>query len=85
MKPCQKPNQNYRRPAEMPAAKSPPSPPQEAAVHRYVHPIRTSRPAARSATEELLAGILETLDRHSEQLEEVLRRMNFSLLASISE
>ena len=75
MKPWYKqPNQNtYRRPTDTP--QSPPTPFQSAAVHRYVHPIRTARPAARPTTEELLSDMLETLDRHSEQLEEVLRRL----------
>lgn len=75
MKPWYKqPNQNsYRRP--MDTSQSPPAPPRDAAVHRYVHPIRTARPAARPTTEELLSGMLETLERQSEQLDEVLRRL----------
>lgn len=44
-------------------------------VHRYSHPIRSKSPASRaSSTEELLAGILESLSRQSELLEELLRR-----------
>ena len=42
---------------------------------RYVHPIRTARPAARPAAEDMLSDILELLSRQSEQLEEVLRRL----------
>lgn len=43
-------------------------------VRRYTHPIRTTRPAQRSSTEELLSYVLETLSRQSEMLEELLRR-----------
>ena len=38
-------------------------------------PLRPSHPAARSPLEEVLSDILETLSRQSEQLEEVLRRL----------
>ena len=73
MKPCRKQNHPSRAASAQrtPPLRTVPQP----AVHHYVHPIRTFRPAARSQTEELLADILETLSRHSEQLEEVLRRL----------
>ena len=75
MKSCRKQHQPPRRAAQAPDnIQSPPSPP-PAALHRYVHPIRTIRPAARSPLEEVLSGILETLSRQSEQLDEVLRRI----------
>ena len=45
-----------------------------APVHRYTPPIRTARPAQRSAMEETLSYILETLSRQSDQLDELLRR-----------
>ena len=74
MKPCRKQNQTKRRPVQPPeVARSVSGPPP--ALHRYVHPIRTARPAARSPLEEVLSDILETLSRQSEQLEEVLRRL----------
>ena len=74
MKPCRKQNQTKRRPVQPPeVTRSVSGPPP--ALHRYVHPIRTVRPAVRSAQEELLAGILEALSRQSEQLDEVLRRL----------
>ena len=76
MKSCRKQHQPTRRPAQSPdsgRSVSVSGPP--AAFHRYVHPIRTVRPAARPAQEELLADILETLSRQSEQLDEVLRRL----------
>ena len=74
MKSCRKQHQPPRRAAQAPdGVQSLPSPP--AALHRYVHPIRTVRPAARSPLEEVLSNILETLSRQSEQLDEVLRRM----------
>lgn len=74
MKPCHKSNQSPRRP---PAAQSQPAErtPQDAVLHRYVHPIRTARPTMQSPTEEILAGILEQLSRQSEQLEKVLRHL----------
>lgn len=75
MKPCHKQNHpnrtaSSRRDTPSTGAAS------QATVHRYVHPIRSVRPAVRSQTEELLAGVLEALSRQSEQLEEVLRRLN---------
>ena len=45
-------------------------------MHRYVHPIRTARPPARSPVEETLSYVLEALERQSERLEEVLRRLD---------
>ena len=75
MKSCRKQHQPPRRAAQAPDnVQSPPSPP-PAALHRYVHPIRTVRPAARSPLEEALSDILEMLSCQSEQLEEVLRRL----------
>ena len=74
MKPCHK--QNYlTRTAAVQRTSQPSGAFSQTPVHRYVHPIRTTRPAARNQTEELLAGILESLSRQSEQLEEVLRRL----------
>jgi len=67
MKPCRKQNHTAaQRHAAMP----------EASVRRYVHPIRTARSPARSPTEEMLSYVLEALSRQSEQLEEVLRRLD---------
>ena len=74
MKPCRKQNTPaHRQPA---SGSSGPAAPAalDTPVHRYTHPIRTARPAQRSTTEELLSYILETLSRHSELLEELLRR-----------
>lgn len=76
MKPCHKSNQFSRRPAaaqSQPAERTPP--PQDAALHRYAHPIRTARSVAQPPVEEILAGILEQLSRQSEQLEKVLRHL----------
>ena len=73
MKSCRKQHQSTRRQSPD-SGRSVPGPP-PAALHRYVHPIRTARPAARSPLEEVLSDILETLSRQSEQLEEVLRRL----------
>ena len=72
MKPYQKQN-HPRRPdtRTVPPAPSPPP----VAVHRYVHPIRTSRPTPRTPAEDLLDEVLETLTRQSEKLDEVLRRL----------
>ncbi len=85
MKPCHKQNPSLRRPSEPSCAAAAPGAaartaapgpkPPEAAVHRYVHPIRTARTAARPSMEELLGDVLEALSRQSEQLEEVLRRL----------
>ena len=74
MKPCRKQNHTNRAASVQRTAPSSKAASQ-VAVHRYVHPIRTARPAVRSQTEELLAGILESLSRQSEQLEEVLSRL----------
>ena len=75
MKPCRKQNIPARRSAP-PAQPAPPAvQTPETPVHRYVHPIRAARPAPRSCVEDLLADVLETLSRQSEQLEEVLRRL----------
>ena len=75
MKPCRKKHQPARRPAQSPDSARSVSDPPPAALHRYVHPIRTVRPAARSPLEETLSDILEILSRQSEQLEEALRRL----------
>lgn len=76
MKPYWKQNRP-RRPAFQPDSRAvPPAPgPAPAVIHRYVHPIRTSRPAPPTPAEDLLAEVLETLTRQSEKLDEVLRRL----------
>lgn len=76
MKPYQKQNRPRRPPFQpgdraVPPASSPPP----VVVHRYVHPIRTSRQAPRTPAEDLLAEVLETLTRQSEKLDEVLSRL----------
>ena len=71
MKPCRKQNALSRR-QTTPSSGRPAV--QETPVHRYVHPIRTVRPAQRSSTEELLSYVLEALSRQSEQLDELMRR-----------
>lgn len=75
MKPCHKSNQSPRRSGAAQSQPAERTSPRDAALHRYVHPIRTARPAAQSPTEEILAGILEQLSRQSEQLEKVLRHL----------
>lgn len=74
MNPYQKKNRP-RRPARQPDARAvpPASGPPPVVVHRYVHPIRTSRPAPRTTEEDLLAEVRETLARQSEKLDEILR------------
>lgn len=81
MKPCHK---HHPSPRSVPAAscrRTSPAPPaarsasQTPPVHRYVHPIRSSRSAPRSSVEELLADMLEALSRQSDQLDAVLRRL----------
>ena len=47
----------------------------ETNVRRYVHPIRTVKPQVRTPVEETLSYVLEALSRQSEQLDEVLRRL----------
>lgn len=69
MKPCRKQRQTtaappIRRSADPPAAN----------VRRYAHPIRTAKSPA--PAEEMLASVLEALSRQSEQLDEVLRRLD---------
>ena len=78
MKPCRNQNPSAGTP-EVPArptAVQRSAPLQETAVRRYVHPIRTAKPPARDPMEETLSYILEALTRHSEQLDEVLRRLD---------
>lgn len=77
MKPYWKQNRP-RRPAFQPDSRAvpPASNPAPVAVHRYVHPIRTSRPAPRTPAEDLLNEVLEALTRQSEKLDEVLRRLD---------
>ena len=79
MKPCHKPKASTRRPPRPSQTAARPAPSgcalSQPPVHRYVHPIRAARPAPRSCVEDLLADVLETLSRQSEQLEEVLRRL----------
>ena len=47
----------------------------ETNVRRYAHPIRTVKPQVRTPVEETLSYVLEALSRQSEQLDEVLRRL----------
>ena len=78
MKPCRRQNQSAARPAAsvQPVAVQRPSAAPETNVRRYVHPIRTAKPPARDPAEEMLSYILEALSRQSEQLDEVLRRLD---------
>ena len=68
MKPCRKQNQSpaVQRPAAIP----------ETNVRRYAHPIRTAKPASRTPAEEMLSYVREALSRQSEQLDEILRRLD---------
>ncbi|MDE7219211.1 MAG: hypothetical protein K2O45_06285 [Oscillospiraceae bacterium] len=79
MKPCHKQKPSARRPSRPSQTAARPASSGHAAsqppVHRYVHPIRTARPMPRSSVEELLSDVLEILSRHSDQLDEVLRRL----------
>ena len=52
------------------AVQSTPGPP----VRRYIHPIRSNPAPRRDSLEEALAGMLETLSRQTDLLEELLRR-----------
>jgi hypothetical protein len=52
------------------AVQSTPEPP----VRRYIHPIRSNPAPRRDSLEEALAGMLETLSRQTDLLEELLRR-----------
>ena len=69
MKPCRNQNMPPHRPpvSGQSGGQSTPTPMAAAPVHRYTHPIRTARPAQRSAMEE-------TLSYQSDQLDELLRR-----------
>lgn len=80
MKPCRK----QKQPAGAQTASARPGSPavqraaviRETNVRRYVHPIRTTKPPARTPAEEMLSYVLEALSRQSEQLDEVLRRLD---------
>ena len=77
MKPCRKQNQAAAQAAPvrpMSVQRSAAVP--ETNVRRYVHPILTAKPPARTPTEEMLSYVLEALSRQSEQLDEVLRRLD---------
>ncbi|MDE7262087.1 MAG: hypothetical protein K2N78_08545 [Oscillospiraceae bacterium] len=78
MKPCRKQNQSAVRPAQpiRPVAVQRPTPIPETNVRRYVHPIRTVKPPPRDTSEEMLSYVLEALSRQSEQLNEILRRLD---------
>lgn len=73
MKPCRKLH-NY--PRRQPPAGQAASRPAETPVHRYTHPIRTVRPYQRATTEELLSSVLEAISRQTDQISELLRRMD---------
>ena len=76
MKPCRKQYQSTARTAAartVTVQRSAVIP--ETNVRRYVHPIRTTRPPARSPEEEMLSYVLEALSRQAEQLDEILRRL----------
>ena len=75
MKPCRKQNQpavlsaasrTVQRTAAVP----------ETNVRRYIHPIRTVKPPARTPAEEMLSYVLEALSHQSEQLDEILQRLD---------
>lgn len=81
MKPCRKQNQKTGSPGSVPGRPVPVSAPRpavipESSVRRYVHPIRTAKPPVHTPAEETLSYILEALSRQSEQLDEVLRRLD---------
>ena len=75
MKPCRKQNQPAVPAAPVRTGQRAAAVP-ETNVRRYVHPIRTAKPPAPSPVEETLSYVLEALTRQSEQLEEVLRRLD---------
>ena len=72
MKPCRKQNQAAVPTSTVQRSAAAP----ETNMRRYAHPIRTTASAARGSTEELLSYVLEALSRQSEQLDEVLRRLD---------
>lgn len=72
MKPCR--NCRASRSGAARTLPAVPPAPQEATVHRYIHPIRITMPSTRSETEELLSYMMDQLSRQSEMLEELLRR-----------
>ncbi len=74
MKPCRKLHNHPHR--QMAAGQAAANRPAEMPVHRYTHPIRTVRPYQRATTEELLSSLLDALSRQSEQIGELLRRMD---------
>ena len=76
MKPYRKRRPQRQAPAQQVtrAACAPPAAVQKIPVHRYSHPIRTQTAVHANSTDELLAGVLETLSHHSDLLEEMLRR-----------
>ena len=62
------------RPGTPPGAAVPISQAHEPPVRRYIHPIRSNPAPRRDSLEEALAGMLETLSRQTDLLEELLRR-----------
>ena len=62
------------RPGMPQGAAVPASQAHEPPVRRYIHPIRSNPAPRRDSLEEALAGMLETLSRQTDLLEELLRR-----------
>ena len=74
MKPSRNKNQHPPRPP--PARQTAANRLAETPVHRYIHPIRTVRPYQCTTTEDLLSSVLEAVSRQSDQIGELLRRMD---------
>ena len=74
MKPCRKLHHHPRR--QPPAGHTAANRLAETPVHRYIHPIRTVRPYQCTTTEDLLSSVLEAVSRQSDQIGELLRRMD---------